>query len=261
MTEQEWLASEDPAAMVAYLESGYQQLVTYARSPQVFSDRKLRRWVEACREAEGGGGWGSDLSNPAELHATARLWAGTLVDPADIPPTLKAHLLREIFGNPFRPVHFVPGHYYYDALTPAALDLARCAYGEMCPECSGSGAVENDTGGNVGTKHCRTCHGTGYTAPDWGILPVLADMLEENGCDSEDLLLHLRGAERCPECLGKAHFPKSVFGPDPQISSTAYSSSVVMVACKDCHGTGHIPLRGPHVRGCWALELILGRGD
>jgi hypothetical protein len=49
-----------------------------------------------------------------------------------------------------------------------------------------------------------------YEERDWGALPVLADALEESGCDSEPVLRHLRG-------------------------------------------------RGPHARGCWALDLILGR--
>jgi len=41
-------------------------------------------------------------------------------------------------------------------------------------------------------------------------LPILADALEEAGCDDVDVLAHLRGP-------------------------------------------------GPHARGCWALDLVLGR--
>jgi hypothetical protein len=41
-------------------------------------------------------------------------------------------------------------------------------------------------------------------------LPILADALEDAGCDNADILSHLRGP-------------------------------------------------GPHVRGCWALDLILGK--
>jgi hypothetical protein len=43
-------------------------------------------------------------------------------------------------------------------------------------------------------------------------LPILADALEDAGCDDGDLLAHLRGD-------------------------------------------------GPHVRGCWALDLVLERGN
>ena len=42
-------------------------------------------------------------------------------------------------------------------------------------------------------------------------LPILADALEEAGCDAAELLTHLRGP-------------------------------------------------GPHVRGCWAVDLVLGKG-
>ncbi len=247
MLEAEWLTSKDPGAMLAYLESGYQQLVTYARSPQVFSDRKLRRWVEACREASGEdySSPRDDLDDPVRFARAVDAWSRMLLYHGEFPAALRCHFLREVFGNPFRPVHFVPGHYYYDALTPAALDLARCAYGEMCPECSGSGAVENDTGGNVGTKHCRTCHGTGHAAPDWDILPVLADMLEENGCDCDDLLRHLRGQEWCWRCGGEAPARYTCDVCNPQRLDYDFYS-------------GWVPLRGPHCRGCWALSLILG---
>jgi len=46
---------------------------------------------------------------------------------------------------------------------------------------------------------------------EWGLLPILADALEEAGCADTDVLAHLR-------------WP------------------------------------GPHVRGCWALDLVLGKG-
>ncbi|MGL4550687.1 MAG: hypothetical protein ACRC33_05830, partial [Gemmataceae bacterium] len=49
-----------------------------------------------------------------------------------------------------------------------------------------------------------------YDRRHFGLLPVLADALEEAGCADADLLTHLRSP-------------------------------------------------GPHVRGCWALDLLLGR--
>jgi hypothetical protein len=61
-------------------------------------------------------------------------------------------------------------------------------------------------------------------------LAILSDALEEEGCTNEAVLRHLRGQEQ------KIHF-----------------------------GAGNprepewMPLRGPHVQGCWALDLILGR--
>jgi hypothetical protein len=80
-------------------------------------------------------------------------------------------LFYEIFGNPFRPVNVDPAW-----LTTDVRLLAEGIYAEK--------AFER--------------------------MPILADALQEAGCDSDDLLNHLRGG-------------------------------------------------GPHVRGCWALDLVLGK--
>lgn len=91
---------------------------------------------------------------------------------------LLCELLHCIFGNPFRPIAL-------DSvwLTPSVRALARSAYDERILP---AGTLDPDR------------------------LAVLADALEDAGCDSADLLSHLRGP-------------------------------------------------GPHVRGCWALDLILAK--
>jgi hypothetical protein len=88
-------------------------------------------------------------------------------------------LLRDIFGNPFRPVSISPGW-----LTPTVTNLATAAYEERILP---SGELDSAR------------------------LAVLADALEEAGCDSADVLSHLR---------------------EP----------------------------GPHVRGCWVVDLLLDKG-
>ena len=80
-------------------------------------------------------------------------------------------LLRDIFGNPFRPVTFAP-----EWRTETAVSLAQ----------------------------------TMYDARDFGNLPVLADALQDAGCENADVLDHCRGP-------------------------------------------------GPHVRGCWVVDLVLGK--
>jgi hypothetical protein len=80
-------------------------------------------------------------------------------------------LLRDIFGNPFRPVTFSP-----DWRTDTTLSLAR----QM------------------------------YESREFGALPILADALQDAGCDSAEILDHCRGS-------------------------------------------------GPHVRGCWVVDLVLGK--
>ena len=87
-------------------------------------------------------------------------------------------LIRDIFGNPFRPVSVGPSW-----LTQSVNRLARAAYDErLFP--------------------------SGELAPER--LAVLSDALEEAGCDDSAILGHLRSP-------------------------------------------------GPHVRGCWAVDLLLGR--
>jgi hypothetical protein len=83
----------------------------------------------------------------------------------------QANLLRDIFGNPFRPVTFAP-----EWRTDTAIALAR----QM------------------------------YESREFGAMPILADALLVAGCDTEDILAHCRGD-------------------------------------------------GPHVRGCWVVDLVLGK--
>ena len=63
--------------------------------------------------------------------------------------------LRCIAGNPFRPVHFSP-----EWRTATPVSLAR----------------------------------TMYESREFGAMPILADALQDAGCDSEDILAHCRDA-------------------------------------------------------------------
>ncbi len=82
-----------------------------------------------------------------------------------------ADLVRDVAGNPYRPVTFAP-----EWRTSTTVGVADAIY--------------------AGRAFCD--------------LPILADALQDAGCDSADVLDHLRGP-------------------------------------------------GPHARGCWALDLVLGR--
>ena len=79
--------------------------------------------------------------------------------------------VRDVFGNPFRPVAFDPAW-----RTSTAVALARGM----------------------------------YVSRDFGAMPIMADALQDAGCDSDDVLDHCRGD-------------------------------------------------GPHVRGCWVVDLVLGK--
>jgi hypothetical protein len=90
----------------------------------------------------------------------------------------QARLLREVTGNPFRPVVITAS-----CLTPSVVSLAEAA-----------SAARDLPSGHLDTAR----------------LAVLSDALEDAGCDNTELLGHLRSP-------------------------------------------------GPHVRGCWALDLVLGK--
>jgi hypothetical protein len=81
----------------------------------------------------------------------------------------QADLVRDIFGNPFRKVKFSPSW-----RTDTAMSLARAM----------------------------------YESRDFSAMPILADALQDAGCDNDDILVHCRGP-------------------------------------------------GPHVRGCWVVDLVL----
>jgi hypothetical protein len=92
--------------------------------------------------------------------------------------TFQCRLLRELFGNPFRPVAVVPAW-----RTATVLSLAQRAYDDR----------------DLPAGHI-----------DLDRLAVLSDALEEVGCTDDSLLCHLRSP-------------------------------------------------GPHVRGCWGVDLLLGK--
>lgn len=102
----------------------------------------------------------------------AKTQGGAVKCTADAARTTQCGLLRDIVGNPFRPaVRLKPAW-----VTETVKGIATAAY-------------------------------DGYA---WDRLPILADALEDAGCDNGELLTHLRSG-------------------------------------------------GPHARGCWALDLILGK--
>jgi hypothetical protein len=65
-----------------------------------------------------------------------------------------------------------------------------------------------------------------YESEDFGAMPILADALQDAGCDNADILRHCRGTERRPR-----------------------------------KGAGLASNFGQHIRGCWVVDLILGRGS
>lgn len=256
MTETEWLACEDPGAMLAFATHQQHNNRWHHAAP---SDRKLRLFACACAVAcyghkravtanEGGyynwqNGDPDDDEGKDSPSRLARSWCET---GDDISQAEKAALLREIVGNPFRPVTCEPGRCSW--LTPAVLSLAQAAYDERAGRVCGT--CRNIR--NVWLDPCPDCHGAGRVGDgtlDPDRLAILADALEEAGCPAD---------EECPRCEGDG---------DARIDLGKGHIVAVGLDCRTCKGTGRVPspllahLRspGPHVRGCWALDLLLGK--
>lgn len=140
--------------------------------------------------------------------------------------------------------------------------------GNNCSRCSGTGFVQTplpmlcgkcDDCGDVGWI-CTECRHilawnestiprlarTIYEERQWGLMPVLADALEDAGCDNQAMLAHCRndGGE-CPENYGKGHHSSIGHLTGPNWS------------CKMCEGSERLPAY--HARGCWVVDLILGK--
>lgn len=202
MTERGWLTATDPVAMLDFLhdKASARKLrlfaVAYCRlSWNLLTDERSRMAVEVAER------YADDLAGEPALAAARMVaelahrealdgWTHRLALHATEPDALAgvrscvfwrgpqkslraalADLLREFFGNPFRPAAFDPGW-----RAPYLLALAETLYDHRA----------------------------------FDRLPELADALEEAGCSNADLLAHCRSA-------------------------------------------------GEHLRGCWAVDALLGK--
>jgi hypothetical protein len=104
--------------------------------------------------------------------STALAWEHMRAQHPPNPVAVQCRTIREVFGNPSRPVTFSP-----DWRTDTAIALAR----------------------------------TMYEAREFSAMPILADALQDAGCDNTDILSHCRDANQV------------------------------------------------HVRGCWVVDLVLGK--
>ena len=313
MTEREWAESRDPAAMVRVARGrvsrccgcrwsynaendtlsmlpGEQCCPRCDNAPfldgcnPVTSDRKFRLWVEACRAAGYSPRDGRiNLDTRKGLAAAVSLYSSDL---AGMPMTARADLLREIVGNPFRPVtlpnapdcvvcggsgRFAVGS-GEDAepmrcrccpwRTPDVIRLAESAYEERERLCI------HEVGGPL--ARCGRCGDTGIIDDgtlDPLTLAALADALLEAGCPEEvECGGCVDGDVGCPECEGLGVYY------DPPYSLKRYTcphctDGLCDARCLPCKGTGRVPhpliehLRSPdpHVKGCWVIDTLTGR--
>ncbi len=224
MTEQEWLTSNDPQAMLKYLtddsegSSGYHPCCT---------DRQLRLFAwECCVVAYDD----TIKTNPEQPPSgwTSMQWAQRWADVSgacsDNPDgKRRANILRDIIGNPWRPVDIwrdskgITDRY----VTPTVADLAQQIYGNRA----------------------------------FNLMPILCDALEETGCTEAAVLEHCRG-KKCSECNGYGIIEPTerTDAPCPSCGGGWDSIGSQSVYRK---GTGHV--LALQVCGCWVLDLILGK--
>jgi hypothetical protein len=182
MTESEWLACTDPRKMLECLhgKASERKLRLFACACcRVFwsflTDLRSRQAIEAAeRYADGAitqqelrraAGRASNVLLSQRAHTAMMTTNVPFLDAAQatylIPVEVSVGLLRDIFGNPFRPV--VPDPAWR---TPPVLTLADAAHKDRVLP---AGTLD------------ATC------------LCILGDALEEAGCDKAGILTHLRG--------------------------------------------------------------------
>ena len=273
MTESEWLSCTDPSEMLDEVNghlktysTGHQELVSKA------SDRKLRliachaarllennnnpdraRVINACEqiadgeESEFGTGdeglikaresinsiWGwvwCATSNNIKygLRDTLQLIqgnTGSFYRQEEV-----ANLIREVIGNPFQPV---------------SLPWVRiCGCVGMCKE-----ACLTPMGCTWLTPQALALAQAAYSEKldnrtlDPVRLAILADALEEAGCTEEVILQHLRTQVVCNTC-------------ERNVTHLIDLDRKQYGGCLWCRSFD-TRLAGPHVKGCWVLDLLL----
>jgi hypothetical protein len=202
MTELEWQNAAEPHAMLEFLQKTGSPSDRKLRLFAVTCSRRMWDWIDplgrhavevaerfadgaagpeemragrlACQGAGGQASWYAAATNPAiaARNAARSAQSGAMARAAEADElAAQAHLLREIFGNPFRPLSFDPAW-----LTPGVVELAQAMY-----------------------------EGRAFQQ-----MSDLAEALEQAGCSDAEMLKHCRET-------------------------------------------------GPHVRGCWVVDGLLGR--
>lgn len=303
MTHTEWLTSDNPAAMLAWLQGGYRHKATgilsgtVVNEPRRISDRQLRLFAVACCRAV----WdrltderSRRAVEVAELYADGLATEGErqaayerLARPGDsdfvssgsqlvfncLAPNgfRQEEVLGELLNNAVRPCKSCKGSGQETAYPEMPEDPP--SYQIRCRWCHGA-RVECHLGGGslsyprqaeilraiIGDPfnpvtldpHCRTPDVLAiasriYDDRDWDAMPMLADALQEAGCEDARVLEWLRGETDCGACRGDGIY----------IPAENEDPAVVGTGCKPCSGTGRIqPVR---CRGDWVVDLVLGR--
>lgn len=249
MNEAEWEVSQDPGAMLTWLRTGQiWHSDTHASPAPRPSERKLRlyacgiswlgidsvrpeesaEWRQAVTDAERF----ADGETPAGDMNKHNRWTIGIVERPDIVARhiltdvalLRrqaecAALLRDVVGNPFRPV-----------------TLPRQKL--KCVRCNGKGNVRRAEiyASRWDREECDSCGAAGFVD---GPCPWLTPQVVS--------LAHAAYSERNPD------------GTLDALTMMALSDALEETGCLDVAIHDHLRFAGPHVRGMWSLDIILGK--
>lgn len=251
--EETWLTADGPEKMVCSfgVTGGQEPLLYIVAETYALPDspdgvkipaRRIRAWVEGCREEEfrlnPGTPFpypGHDLDDPFGLGLAFQNWREAPIS-AGCPPTVwRADALREVVGNPFRPVRCkVTGN-------PLGTDTVMVRADGTFAGCDCAALNPQVLSLALAARENRLGDGT----LDPVRLRVLANALLDAGYPEE---------EKCPACGGAK---------GEWVLDQGWRDK--WAHCLPCRGCGRIPSRllghlrspGPHLYGCWALDLVL----
>ncbi len=258
MTEQEWLSSAEPAAMLAWIlptRSGDASPLQHETGRAVTSDRKLRLFACAWwRSIKPHSDDAEHLARAVEEHGrvNGEEGAGATIDvqwllddclmaardKSDI-GTSGAALLRDVFGNPWE---------------PAALPV--------CPGCDGDGKAHGADRPFEWTPEkgypgpCPTCDGFRFVLPPWLTRTAVAlaeAAYQERAAGRCHYCAGMTYKTPCPHCHGTGRAEAGHLDPDRLL---VLGDCLEEAGCQSEELLRHLRSSGPHVRGCWAIDIL-----
>lgn len=264
MTESQWLSSSDPAAMMEVVRKDRQRVKSGPGWDNYYfaSDRKLRLFAVACcrqvwhlltdersrRAVEVAERYADGKAEDSERHTAARgaEEAWSLDESNVVSATAAAVCWRDIAGNiPGIVARMAHGGFGIPLISQAALlrEIVGNPWRLMTDELLYLSNMRHvgHKDYNIDVPWLTWNDGTVpriaqsiYDRRAFEEMPILADALMDAGCQDDAILMHCRGMEPCWKLVKGTRYP---------FDKTR----------------GWRPLRSPHVRGCWVLDLLLGK--
>lgn len=180
---------------------------------------------------------------------------------AGISAYMQASLLRDIFGNVFKPVVLnsknrksrcpICDNNMLKVSPRGSLSLYRCV------DCKYVCEIFLD---NWLTRDVVEIAWTIHNQKAFDRMPILGDALEDAGCISEDVLRHCRGLFLCPGCSNGEKDEKWYGGGGGWCAFCDRSGpDLHWMTADDAPLQERVNVSRPHALGCWVLGLILGK--